>query len=178
MRLVPVFLLAWLFLVGCSEPEEVREAALLGAAEQGDVPRIQSLLGANTDVNVRDICLFTPLMKAAASGSQESVALLLAAGAEVNAADKGGYSALLLAASNNHAAVVRRLLEAGAFVDQQEATQGYTALIWAASLGHAAVVDVLLEHGADPALRDLEGRDALQHARANGHEDIVARLSP
>ena len=178
MRRYPLVCLLLLSLAGCVEPEEQREAALLGAAEQGDVPVIRSLLGDDTDVNARDICRFTPLMKAASNGNLEAVDVLLQSGADVQAVDKGGYSALLLAASNNHAAVVRRLLEAGAAIDHQEATQGYSALIWSASLGHQAVVAVLLEFGADPTLRDLEGRDALQHARDNGHADIVALLTP
>ena len=178
MRRAFLILALLLSLGACSQSPEERKAALLGAAEQGDVPRIQSLLDEDTDVNSRDVCFFTPLMKAASAGNLAAVDLLLESGAQVDAADKGGYTALLLAASNDHRAVVERLLAAGADVNHQEQTQGWSALIWTANLGYADVVETLLAHGADPALRDMEGQNALDWARRNGHERIAALLTP
>jgi len=42
--------------------------------------------------------------------------------------------------------------------------RGRTALMIAASLGDAASVDTLLRHGADRALKDKEGKTALDLA--------------
>lgn len=52
-----------------------------------------------------------------------------------------------------------------------------TLLGLAASKGHLQVLKLLLEAGADPAIRDLKGRDPLEIARANGFCDIVELLS-
>nr|WP_246345595.1 ankyrin repeat domain-containing protein [endosymbiont of Lamellibrachia barhami] len=102
---------------------------------------------------------------------------MLDAGADVNLTDKGGYSAVMLAASNNHARVVGLLLKRGANIDQVETTGGWTALIWATKLGHRETVDTLLTHQANPGLRDLKGRSALDWAHDQGHQTIIELLS-
>jgi len=181
-RLLALLVLAIPLLpAGCGDsPEQAQQrgAELLTLAERGDVSALDALLGRHADADVRDSCQWTPLMKAALNGHRDAVARLLAAGADVDAADKGGYTALMLAASNNHADVVELLLEQGAMIDAQERTQGFTALSWAAQRGHAETVQVLLRHGADTTLPDLEGKTAADHARAEGHADVLALLKP
>jgi ankyrin repeat protein len=175
-----ILLLTLALLSACSDaPDPQQQAdALLSVAESGDLSAIDQLLGAKVDANVRNSCDWTPLMKAAVNGHDQAVERLLAAGAEVDAVDQGGYTALLLAASKNHVAIIERLLDAGAMIDAQERTQGYTPLIWAAHRGHRDAVEVLLEHGADRTLPDFEGRTAADHARAEGHGEILALLQP
>ena len=90
--------------------------------------------------------------------------------------DRGGYTALLLAASNNHTEVIEQLLAEGPMIDAQEKTQGYTPLIWAAHRGHREAVERLLAHGADTTLPDFEGKIAVDHAREEGHKEILALL--
>jgi len=170
-------IVALLFVLSaCSESEQARQAALLDAAEKGNLPRIQALLDDDTNVNTRDACFFTPLMNAASNGNLDGVEMLLLAGARVEDSDKGGYTALLLAASKNHHDVVKRLLAAGADIDHQEKTQGWSALIWAANLGHYETVEVLLAHGVNTTLRDFKSQNALQWAQKNRHESIIRLL--
>lgn len=62
-----------LLLAACSpEPpatdKEMSVPALITAAEQGDISRVQNLLSANDPVDSRDSCQWTPLMKAALYG--------------------------------------------------------------------------------------------------------------
>jgi ankyrin repeat protein len=179
----PVNLGFWLLpllLAGCSDapsPDQQAEQ-LLSVAESGNLTAIERLLGDDrVDANVRNSCDWTPLMKAAVNGHLAAVDRLLAAGAEVDAVDQGGYTALLLAASNNHTAILERLLEQGAMIDAQEKTQGYTPLIWAAHRGHRDAVEALLQRGADETLPDFEGRTAADHARAQGHLELLPVLA-
>jgi ankyrin repeat protein len=178
MKIQSFFPMLGLLLSACGnapDPQQQAEA-LLGVAELGDISAIERLLGEQTDVNARNSCDWTPLMKAAVNGHSEAVARLLDAGAEVDAVDQGGYTALLLAASNNHVEVVEQLLARGAMIDAQEQTQGYTPLIWAAHRGHRAAVERLLAHGADPTLPDFEAETAADHARRGGHAEILGLL--
>ena len=175
----PLLLLIILSLLSaCSEridPQQQADA-LLSLAETGNVPALERLLASRVDVDARNSCDWTPLMKAAVNGHRQAVARLLEAGAEIDAVDQGGYTALLLAASNNHVEVVDQLLDSGAMIDAQEQTQGYTPLIWAAHRGHRAAVESLLKHGADRTLPDFQAQTAAEHARNQGHTDLLDRL--
>lgn len=174
-RWLGALIATWLLLACAPSPEE-QAAALIAAAESGDVRTVEQLLARGVPPDATDACGATPLMKAALNGRAAVVTRLLGAGARVDAADLGGYTSLLLAASNDHAEVVELLLAFGAAVDAREQTEGYTALLWAAQRGHADTVAVLLRHGADPARRDLQGRTAADRAREGGHVAVLALL--
>ncbi len=161
---------------GGSEDPQAQADALLSVAETGDVSSLEQLLGERVDANVRNSCDWTPLMMAAVNGHAEAAERLLGAGAEVDAVDQGGYTALLLAVSNNHTAVMEQLLARGAMIDAKEQTQGYTPLIWAAHRGHQQAVELLLERGVDTSLPDFAGKTAADHAREQGHAEILALL--
>ncbi|MEO5342465.1 MAG: ankyrin repeat domain-containing protein [Gammaproteobacteria bacterium SHHR-1] len=168
-----------LLLLGCGQQaqEDVSaEPPLIGAAEAGDIARLEQLLESSADPDVRDSCQWTPLMKAAHNGHLQVVERLLLLDAEVDLADKGGYTALLLAASNNHVEILQRLHAAGANLDHQEQTNGWSALIWAANMGHRASVERLLALGANPALRDLKGLSARDWAERKGHAEVLPLL--
>ena len=175
----PVLLIS-LALLGCGDgiqrdPEGRPD--LINAAEQGDLGQLKRLLADGTPVNVRDVCLRTPLMLAAHQGRLEAVRELLDRGAFPNLHEKGHYTALMLAASNDHHGVVRLLAERGADVNEQERTQGWTALIWAAKRGHQQTVQVLLELGADRSMRDNKGRTAATWAQAQKQESVLRMLA-
>ncbi|MEJ2590645.1 MAG: ankyrin repeat domain-containing protein [Candidatus Thiodiazotropha sp.] len=180
MKSPSILMTLCLLLSACSPTQPPPDAdtapPLLQAAEDGDLPAIQRLIGGDSPVDQRDVCLWTPLMKAALNGHADAARLLIEAGADVNLADKGGYTPLMLAASNNHAAVVDLLLEHGAEPDRREQTEGFTALIWAAKRGHTEAVSRLLAARADPSIRDLAGKRAVDHARERGHAAVIALL--
>lgn len=149
---------------------------LVSAAERGDLGQVRQLLAEGSPVNVRDICLRTPLMLAAQQGRLEAVRELLDQGAFPDLHEKGNYTALMLAASNDHHQVVRLLAEYGADVNECERTRGWTALIWAAKRGHRLTVKTLLELGADRSIRDNDGRTAETWARTRRHDSVLAAL--
>lgn len=67
------------------------------------------------------------------------------------------------------------LLDAGVPVDIRTSS-GETLLMLAAGGNHGQTVQLLLEKGAAPDATDADGRTALDHARAAGAQDAIARL--
>ncbi|QDS78193.1 hypothetical protein FKW77_005622 [Venturia effusa] len=93
--------------------------------------------------------------------------------------DEDGNSALMLAAREKFSLIVERLLDWGAEVDFQN-TQGRTPLMEAALWGRHDNVQKLLEHDADKDLRDIDGRKAVDLARASSRnaEERLRRSDP
>jgi len=184
MKIFSYTLIGWLLVLalqGCGQStgrqHEPAGPALLAAAEQGDLDRLDTLISNGPKVDVRDSCQWTPLMKAALNGHLEAARRLLEAGARTELGDKGSYSALMLAASNNHADVVRLLLRYGADPNHVETTHGWSALIWAAKRGHIESVNALIENRADIGLTDSDGISALEWARRKQRHQVVDLLS-
>jgi hypothetical protein len=73
---------------------------------------------------------------------------------------------LFRAARHGDRAGVEASLQAGAGVSDASPVDGKTALFRAAVFGHADIVTVLLDRGADPELRGLDGRTAIEVVRA------------
>ena len=89
-------------------------AELRQAAESGDIPRLQMLLGRQPDIDARDANGRTALMLAVLRGESRAVDMLLAAGADPNAADGSGTTPLRAAIAGNQPAIVAALQRAGA----------------------------------------------------------------
>lgn len=83
--------------------------------------------------------------------------------------------ALVVAAIQGNSNIIYTLLHAGAHVNQLDRS-GYTPLIHAAANGHMEAVEVLVAHGADVKTRSHGGRNAIQKAKRNKHNDIVSYL--
>ncbi len=174
----PVMVLALLLALGACDPKQHSKPlpSLLDAAEQGDLALMDEYLIAPQMADMRNGCLWTPLMKAALNGQVAAVNKLLDKGAEVDLVDKGGYSAMMLAASNNFADIVEILLQHGADVNRVESSNGWTALIWAAKQGHDETVRVLLKYHADPLIKDDSASTALDYARRKNLRSTVQLL--
>jgi len=173
-RLMPVLLL-----VACHADETSNKpdtSSILAAAEQGDLQQLDQFLLGKQLVNMRDACLFTPLMKAALNGHYEAVVRLVEKGAGIDLVDKGGYTAMMLAASNNFHQIVEYLVNRGANINHVEHTHGWNALIWAAKRGHVQTVKVLLKHQPDKNIKDNVDKTALDYARQQHFEEVMALL--
>ncbi|RPA82107.1 ankyrin, partial [Ascobolus immersus RN42] len=79
----------------------------------------------------------------------------------LNQADNAGYVPLHEAALNGKANCVKYLLEVGCKVDPLGGQDKDTPLMDAVENRHVDVVELLLEAGADPRLRDVKGRNAM-----------------
>ena len=104
--------------------------ALMLAARESDVERLQQLVGEGMPIDQRDKELVTPLMMACLHGNLDTVLNCIELGADVNAINKHGRSALFFVVYNeNHpediVPIGQLLLDAGAdtsIVDQQKVT--------------------------------------------------------
>ncbi len=157
------------------EPEyaNVDQLALVQAVEQGDRPRIETLL--KKAVNPNRLTGFrgkTALIQAVARDDIEVTRLLLDAGADPDTKSGDGYTPLGLAALRGDAQIVKLLLKAGANPDLKS-SDGNTPLTAAASLNRLDAIRALLAARPDPTLFNREGRTALSVAASEGYEEAV-----
>jgi ankyrin repeat protein len=133
IRALPLLVL---LLAGCGRFASI---PLHEAANAGDLAKVQELLAAGTDVNLRDVHDWTALHYAAGNGDVPLVTALLAAGADVHIKNFEHETPLARAAMRH-----KHLREALAI------TQGGSAMADATLAGHDEVIRLLLAAGADP----------------------------
>lgn len=169
-----------------------------------DVGAADLLLRSGVSPNVRDGGPgATPLHHAAWRGLTDLAALLLEAGADASMRDRH-YDATPLgwANENNQSEMMSLILShwepdivdaawlgradrvASILSQRPDLVDGYdhgrvSPLRSAAWCGQLEVVRVLLDHGADPSIPNQQsGKTAAEYAAAQGHDEIVALLSP
>lgn len=159
-------------------------AALLLAAESGDVGAVRRLVGAR-----RARKLSTPRPSSAASDGAHSVGTpahavlpsvkwrrnLRPAMRPDGAVGLNGYTPLAHACARGHVEAVKVLLQHGSSCHVCVASDD-TPLHLAALTGNADVVDVLLDHGAQVDARNEYGETPLFNACSKGHAGVVKLL--
>nr|WP_293249703.1 ankyrin repeat domain-containing protein [Panacagrimonas sp.] len=137
-----------------SEQQRVEDyAALIEAAESGQLAMVEALLARGTPVDA---------VKPGEVGSS------WAAFAE-------RPSPLFVAAANGHKEVVKSLLKHKPWLDWN-CCDSFTPLGTAAANGHREIVETLLAAGADPSIASSGGKTPLEAARAKGHTEIALLL--
>ncbi len=168
--LLVVFGLLWL--------QDKPDTDLISGAQYGNTAEVRKALDQGANVTITDEGA-TPLFYAAVGGHAEIVDLLLRHGANPNTGLNTGLNdeatPLLRAAGNDYPAVVKLLLDYGANPNATD-FYGETALMEAAGGGDLHSVQALCQHGADRSLRDKNGWTALDWARRNKNQAIVAYL--
>ncbi|HEY9852097.1 MAG TPA: ankyrin repeat domain-containing protein [Leptolyngbyaceae cyanobacterium] len=130
--------------------EGLNDVALVKAAREGDLTRLEGLLQAGANVNYGD---GSALVAAASQGNLAIVNHLIQAGADVNLGWKTGFTPIAEAAYQGYLDIVERLLNAGADPFQRtHDDEFYDALDYARQgqaeghhpgKGHAAIVELL-----------------------------------
>ncbi len=146
---------------------------------------MKALLAHGAEVDVPNVFQITPLMAAASmAGSGRGGVGFTGGGGGVAMNNRGDVQERALKA-------IDLLLEAGANVNERVTDsrtrtakltayiqgrdhEGQTALFAAADAGWDKVVKRLLDHGADPAIRDANGKTALDFARTPGSAGSAA----
>ena len=123
-------------------------AALIAAAEAGDIAALRRLLDAGTPVDARDGRQRTALLAATQANRIEAARLLIERGADVNAQDELQDSPFLYAGAEGRLEILRLTLAAGADLKSTN-RYGGTALIPAAHHGHVETVRELLKTTID-----------------------------
>ncbi len=82
---------------------------------------------------------------------------------------------LKMAIRAGNAGLVQLHIKRGTDINQMD-RNGITPLMYAATLGHVDICQLLLKAGADPVLKNLQGRNALDLADAAGHDTVKALL--
>jgi ankyrin repeat protein len=151
-------------------------AALIKAAQEGDLSRVELLFTSGADVNAKSQDRWSPLMFEPHDADVEMVKTLFGVGSKLNAPGDQGWTALMIATIEGHVEVVRSLLEHGAEVCAEK-TKGWTALRFAVSMDETTILRMLLDAGADADSSDHEGKTALmQAAGENSLESLKALL--
>ena len=185
------------------------ETPLMTAASYGDAEVAQVLIdaGANLEARASDEAGGVPggtaLMHAAVFGMTDVLDLLVKAGAQPHGIESAAaigditgwlepdtplqarIRALGFAADHERLSVIDQLINAGTPVDAVDELYGRQALRLAAQNGRPRSVRRLLEHGADPNLRDVHGRTALdlcqpahRYHENPGHDEVDLILRP
>jgi ankyrin repeat protein len=156
---------------------------LTAAAFNGSDRMVDLLLGHGADAEEPDRTGKGPIVYAAARGFTSIVAKLLDAEADPNRAYAHDLRALMWAAGHTNdapetdgLATVKLLVEHGARLDDVD-DRGRSALMTAAERGHPLIVAWLLQQGANPALRDKQGKTAIDLA-ANADVATALGASP
>lgn len=150
---------------------------LMIAVEYNDLARVQELLAAGADPDLRNDGGATALLMASAYGNQPIVEQLLYAGADPDIAGGRGDTPLSMAIQHNHVDIAIALLQHRANPDvyHNAGNPGLRkhALVRAAVLGQTDVVRLMIERGVDVSQAGLE---ALNSALWQQHEEVAAML--
>ena len=150
--------------------------ALMVAAREGNIERVNALLAAGADVNRANNNGGTPLMYAVLGGRVEIVELFLAKGARVDAFAKNRWTPLMVSATKGFGDIAAALLKAGADANFRDVYR-WTPLMRASFERRVEVVRILLAHpGTDPNLQGENGLTALHIAAGQGYKDIAELL--
>lgn len=139
----PALALVICFAVSPALGQPQRDAALIGAAERGDVAVVERLLREGADVKARDASGRTALLAATQHNRIDAARRLIAARADVNAQDSIQDSAYLLAGARGYVEILKMTLAAGADLSSTN-RYGGTALTPACHYGHVEAVRELL----------------------------------
>ena len=154
----------------------LREQEIHEAVRQGDIERVQSLVGENADlVNSKNPDGVAPLHLCASSGNAEIMEYLLEKGADIHIRNKYGWTALHFAAHGGHKEIMELLAASGADVNATD-NYGLPILFRAVQGSRAETAEFLLSRGADPNYRIDLGITPLFWAVNAGDREMVELL--
>lgn len=152
---------------------------LIYAVQSSNIALVESLL-CHSDIDLHKCdnahLKMTPLAHAVQKDNIQIASVLLRAGAKAyignNGKNKANTPFLMVCWDNRANAIdMLELLYSNGISLNQVDSNGFSGLIKATIKGHKRIIEWLLDRGADIYLRDLVGKNALEHA--NERQDIV-----
>lgn len=151
--------------------------ALLTALANGNAKLAQVLLDFGASVHISTLEGLSALHLAAIHCDETMMEKLLQCGAFLGAQDEVGDTLFHWVVREEKSDILSFLLaKAPTLLDTQN-EDGETPLHLAAALGEEATVETLLRSGANPAIKDVTGLTAAEHALDNSHFKIAHILS-
>ncbi|KAG2493568.1 hypothetical protein HYH03_008087 [Edaphochlamys debaryana] len=148
--------------------DQVRTFDFLGAASDGKVEALRTMLAQGVSPNAADYDGRTGLMLAAVHGHEAVVRLLLDSGAKADQLDAFGNTAMAEAVKNSHDNIIDIMLSYGATLGM-EAMAVASVMCQAVFEGDLVKLRRLLKSGAPPDACDYDRRCALHIAGAEGN---------
>lgn len=146
---------------------------LVAAARNGSEKTARLLLESGAEIEFIDYELKTAFQIAVERSHVGIMKLLMEHGADTDRTTfKHGDTALIKAVRDSNDELARLLIKGGADLDEQNSREE-TAMILAVKLGRKDILSRLVEKGADVAIKDEDGKSALDYA---GSDDSVRRL--
>lgn len=137
---------------------------------------LDKLVEAKANVNAAANDKYTAVMMAIGSGRGSMAERLLKAGAKYPSSWPDGASGLVHAVGGRDLEAVRIVLAHNPKLDEPSPDDGSTPIAIAAWNGDAQIVMELLRAGANPAIKNKEGKTALDDATTQKETEIVALL--
>ena len=122
-------------------------SAIINAAEEQNLPKLQQLLDAGIDINTKSYEGKAAINYAVINGDIPMVRFLVERGANLEIRRDGGQTPLLQAAEDNHTQIVLFLIASKANVQCMN-KYGLTSLIYAVQNGNLIAASALLKAGA------------------------------
>lgn len=141
----------------------------------GDTKRIQELINAGADVNVKD-SRNTPLLHSAVENENfETVKLLIEASIDINSKDNMNLTALIYALISKQTDIAKYLIEYGADVNIKD-DEGKTPLHYAIIEDDIDIINLILKEGIDINSVDNEGKTPLHYASSPTVKNMLLKL--
>ena len=160
------------------------------ASQKGNIKAVELLVAANAEIDgKRTTDGTTPIIMAAHNGHLHIVRKLMNHGADIIGTNSLGLNILSCAAMAGKTDVVKLVYESltdgtldkgtvDNFVNSVDSENGWTAYHLACMTGHDDVIKYLIDTvGIDILKKDYENKTGLDHAKQNGHQNIVSWLS-
>jgi ankyrin repeat protein len=169
-----------LLMKDCGDNLEARDSdgmtVFLHACQRGAVITIRALVDAGCDKTAKNKQGETGFLVACGKGDVDTMQLLAEVGCDTAAMHNEGSTALMYTAQSGVAAAVRAALAAGWCELEARNKDGLTAFLVACSTGNVECMQLLAEAGCDTTVVRINGKSAVDTAKAEGNNAVVQWL--
>ncbi len=147
--------------------------ALFIFIDHGYIDIFKWLISIGCNINAKDECKRTLLIRIVQSGRKDMVELILSYKPNLEIKDHMCYTALIWATIKGNSEIVDLLLRHGANVNAVDDIGNITVLMIAVEKGHKEIVESLLLNGADAFIKNEDNETALDIAKKFNHIEII-----